>query len=33
MKGLSDKNATQLTPLKKTYSVADKKVTWESGKL
>ena len=33
MKWLSDKNATQLTPLKKTYSVADKKVTWESGKL
>ncbi len=33
MLGLSDKNATSITPLKKSYKFADKEYNFESGKL
>ncbi|MCH2189075.1 polyribonucleotide nucleotidyltransferase [Candidatus Gracilibacteria bacterium] len=33
MLGLSDANATQIKPLKKTYDIAGKKISFESGKL
>jgi len=33
MLGLSDKNATQITPLKKTYNFAGKNYTFETGKI
>jgi hypothetical protein len=33
MIGLSDKNATSIKVLKKTYKVANKEVTFETGKM
>lgn len=33
MLGLSDRNATQIQPLKKTYTIAGKEVTFETGKI
>jgi polyribonucleotide nucleotidyltransferase len=33
MIGLSDRTAVDIKPLKKTYKVANKEVTFESGKL
>jgi hypothetical protein len=33
MIGLSDKNATKITPLKKSYTIEGKEYSFESGKL
>jgi len=33
MIGLSDKNATSIKPLKKTYKVSNKEITFEVGKM